>query len=63
MSEKKTYPYKYGELKVLVQILAEDVMRDHNRRSREYGTTPYSDVMTYDRAKRVLKLLEEQGMR
>ena len=62
MSEKKTYPYKYGELKVLAESLAEDVKRDYNRRS-SYEAVPYSEVITYDKAKTLLALLEEQGIR
>ena len=66
MSEKNenaTYPYKYGELKVLAQLLAKQVKEDHIRRVKEYGSTPYSEVITYDKAKTLLALLEEQEIR
>ena len=63
MNDMHTYPYKYGELKVLAQWLAEDVKRDHNRRATENRQSPYSEVLTYDKAKRVLKLLEDQANR
>ena len=44
MNDMHTYPYKYGELKVLAQWLAEDVKRDYNRRAKENRQAPYSEV-------------------
>jgi len=33
------------------------------RRIKDYGSTPYVDSMTYDKAKRLLALIEEQENR
>ena len=62
-SENARYPYKYGELKIVAQQLAEQVKEDHHRRVKDYGSTPYFDVMTYDKAKRLLALIEDQENR
>ena len=62
-SENARYPYKYGELKILAQQLAQQVKEDHMRRIKDYGSTPYVDSMTYDKAKRLLALIEEQKNR
>ena len=62
-SENARYPYKYGELKILAQQLAQQVKEDHMRRIKDYGSTPYVDSMTYDKAKRLLALIEEQESR
>ena len=62
-NENARYPYKYGELKIVAQQLAEQVKEDHMRRVKEYGSTPYFDVMTYDKAKRLLALIEDQENR
>jgi len=61
-NENATYPYKYGELKVLAQSLAEDVKINHHLRSKN-ESVPYLETIAYDKAKRVLQLLEEQGIR
>ena len=63
MSEKTTYPFKYGELRILAQQLAEQVKEDHKFRLDRDSQTTYGESMTYDKAKRVLALLEEQGAR
>ena len=62
-SENARYPFKYGELKAIARQLAEQVKEDHMRRVKDHGSTPYFDVMTYDKAKRLLALLEEQENR
>lgn len=63
MSEKTTYPFKYGELMILAQQLAEQVKEDHKFRLDRDSHTTYGESMTYDKAKRVLALLEEQEAR
>lgn len=63
MSEKTAYSFKYGELYVIAKQLAEQVKEDHMRRVKDYGSTPYFDVMTYDKAKRLLALIEDQENR
>ena len=63
MSEKTAYSFKYGELYVLAKQLAEQVKEDHMRRVKDYGSTPYFDVITYDKAKSLLALIEDQENR
>lgn len=63
MTEKATYSFKYGELYIIAKQLAEQVKEDHMRRVKDYGSTPYFDVMTYDKAKRLLALIEDQEAR
>ena len=63
MTEKTAYSFKYGELYIIAKQLAEQVKEDHMRRVKDYGSTPYFDVMTYDKAKRLLALIEDQENR
>lgn len=63
MSDKTAYSFKYGELYIIAKQLAEQVKEDHMRRVKDYGSTPYFDVMTYDKAKRLLALIEDQESR
>ena len=63
MTEKTAYSFKYGELYIIAKQLAEQVKEDHMRRVKDYGSTPYFDVMTYDKAKRLLALIEDQESR
>lgn len=60
MTEKTTYPFKYGELRILAEQLAQQVKEDHMFRLDRYGHTTYGESMTYDKAKTLLALLEEQ---
>lgn len=63
MTEKATYPFKYGELRILAEQLAQQVKEDHMFRLDRDSHTTYGESMTYDKAKRVLALLEEQEAR
>ena len=63
MNDMHTYPYKYGELTVLARQLAEFVKGDYMSRIDRDGCAPYTETITYDKAKRVLKLLEDHANR
>ena len=63
MSEKTTYPFKYGELRILAEQLAQQVKEDHMFKLDRDSYTTYGESMTYDKAKRLLALIEEQENR
>ncbi len=62
-SEIVQYPFKYGELKIIAQQLAQQVKEDHKFRIDRDSHTTYGESMTYDKAKRLLALIEEQENR